>query len=216
MPITASLHYAGQEDEKVLPLWLNKARGSKSYERIQELMRQISAVATIGNRNWSIMRQPKGRLKELGPAQQELGAASLALQQLLKHYRYAAHLFFEGPNSFHLSSVAPTQSGEYVLEYRRHTTGVFRKVQVKISESDIVLALCRMAESRRLERLRQCRNKDCTRWIFATRKHQRFCLDKPCRRKWQDWQLKNNPKRKAKRAEYMRDYRANPIVKKRA
>ena len=215
--IPTSLHYAGGEDESVLPLWLNAARESKSYERAQELLDQIASVESLAKEAHSVLHS-RGRLRELGQIQQKLGKATLLLHRSLNRYQYSPHLFFDrvAGNSHHLSLTSNrSKRNEFAVEIRRTRFIEVGPLPVKISESDVALIICRLAENGRLSKLRRCANENCKKWIFANHAQQRSCPGGTCRQERQNAQRRTSEGRKSRR-EYMRAYRALPQVKKRS
>jgi hypothetical protein len=191
----------GEEDRVVLIEWLNAAEGTRSYRRVTELIRNIRAADAavdvalrdrvfvhVGRPGDIIPAEKSRRRREVGKL---LRAVSRAFTDYVFHPRLTCVLFDERRWWFDL--FGESVPGDYKL---------IRPNGRRVFEADAVFGILRLASYRLLDRVRECPT--CRKWLYAQRSHKKYC-DSVCQLKY----FASMPRQKEKRAEYMRQYRAD-------
>lgn len=194
-----SLTPAGEEDRVTLIEWLNAAVGTKSYQRVRELIGNIRAAdaaldaATrdsvfvhVGRRGESIPSEKKRRRREV---HRLLRPLDRTFTKYVFHPRLTCLIFDRRRWWFDLV-------GEPVPEDYKFTRPHGRRVY----EADAVFGIFRLASYGFLGRVRQCQT--CQKWLYAFPSHKKFC-ETACQLK----HFGSTPSQKEKRAAYMRKYR---------
>jgi hypothetical protein len=193
-----SLTWIGEEDRIVLIEWLNAAVGTKSYERVSKLIRNIRAadaavdsafrdgVFVHSGRGGDVPVEKRRRLREVDEL---LLPVNRAFVEYIFHPRLTCILFDKRHWRFDLS-------GESVRSDYKFTRPNGRRVY----EADAVFGVLRLASYGFLDRIRECLT--CQRWLYAHPSHKKFC-NSACQLKY----FASNPSQKEKRAVYMRRYR---------
>lgn len=194
-----SLTSVGEEDRVVLIEWLNAAVGTKSYQRVSELIHNIRSADTavdaairdsvfvhVGRREDSIPPEKSRRRREIDKL---LRPISQSFTGYVFHPRLTCVLFDRRRWWFDL--VGEPVPGDYKLT---------RANGRRVDEADAVFGVFRLASYGYLGRVRQCLT--CQRWLYAHPSHKKFC-NSACQLKY----FASSPRQMEKRAAYMRDYR---------
>jgi hypothetical protein len=191
----------GEEDRVVLIDWLNAATGSKSFQRVRTLIRQIQSAETavdaatrdgvfihVGQREDRIPLEKSRRRREVDKLLRPIGPA---LMRYVFHPRLTCTLF--GRSRWWFDLFGESVAGDYRLK---------RGNERRVYEADAVFGVLRLASAGLLDRVRQCLM--CQKWLYARPSHKKFC-DTDCQLKY----FASTPMQKEKRARYMRDYRTD-------
>lgn len=194
-----SLTTKGEEDRVLLIEWLNAAVGTKSYQRVSDLIRNILSADTavdvalrdnvfvhVGKRGDSIPAEKSRRRREVHKL---LRLVSRAFTDYVFHPRLTCVLF--GKQRWWFDLFGEAVPGDYRLT---------RSDGRRVYEADAVFGIFRLASYRFLDRIRQCLT--CQKWLYAHPSHKKFC-NLSCQLKY----FASTPRQKEKRAEYMRRYR---------
>lgn len=198
--------FAGEEDRVTLIEWLNAANGSRSYQRVNEVIRNIkSATAAMDAADKDgvyfhigpgpVPLDKQRRRREIA---KQLSAISHALRPYVFHPRLTANGSMVKRHLGHRWWF--DLSGDPVRTDYKHTRSNGRNV----FEADAVFGILRLASYDLLDRVKQCQL--CERWLYAAPKHKKFC-DEDCQLKY----FARSPVQKKKRAWYMRKYRQHPL-----
>ena len=204
-----------KSDSAVVPDWMNAARGSKSYMRVAKLIHEIEeleiAMVRAVREKWYL--NSKQEFAKRMPKQiEEVYLRHDVFQQTLRRYTFSPILdrTMFAP-TWNLSMYSARVPGEFLLKRRFHAErkSVRSKdfqdndqTELIVGEADIVLRILNLAAASELERLKQCQH--CSKWLYAERSHQKFCLGAVCRNAF----YSRSPKCKKYRKEYMRRRRA--------
>jgi hypothetical protein len=196
-----SLTTIGEEDRIVLIEWLNAAVGTKSYERVSKLIRNIRAAdAAVDSALRDSVFIHVGRTGDIIPAEKRrrrrevdelLLPVSRAFAEYVFHPRLTCILFDKRRWWFDLF-------GESVRSDYKFTRPNGRRVY----EADAVFGVLRLASYGFLDRIRECLT--CQKWLYAHPSHKKFCSS-ACQLKY----FASSPRQKEKRAVYMRRYRVD-------
>jgi hypothetical protein len=185
----------------VLIEWLNSAVGSKSYQRVSHLIRNIESATEVGNAAardgvWWHMRmagEPAELPREKKQRRRKIDNLLGPIEVAVKAYVFRPRLIFlmSGSRRWWFDLVGEPVPGDYKLT---------RADGRRVYEADAVFGVMRLASYGFLERVKQCLA--CQKWLYAHPPHKKFC-DAACQGRY----FASTPRQKEKRAEYMRDYR---------
>jgi hypothetical protein len=189
----------GDEDRIVLIEWLNAAAGTKSYERVNELIYNIRSadtavdVAIRGSVFFHVGFPGEGIPPEKERRRREYYKVLRLVEKTFKEYVFHPRLscIRSDKRRWWFDLVGEPVAGDYKL---RRASGRH------VNEADAVFGVFRLASWGYLDRVRQCLT--CKKWLYAQPSHKKFCTT--------NCQLKSfalTPMQKEKRAAYMRDYR---------
>lgn len=204
---------SNEADERMLPGWLNAARGTKSYGRVTNLIALIrqseesthKAVAG-GAYHTTSQDSPKEKKEKRKLARAANGPhAQLqrSLQRYVFHVRLTRIIFgFEWMLNFY----RPAPKGEFGWETEYGRTSEAGAITLSlptytVSEGDAVLAVLRLAARGLLDRVRLCET--CSQiWLYAKHRNYRFCSSK-CRQNY----YAHTEEYRTRKAGQMRQYR---------
>jgi hypothetical protein len=188
-----------EEGRVVLIEWLNAAVGTKSYQRVGELIRNIRSADTgvlaahrdgvyihVGYPGEGIPTEKRHRRQAL---KKLLRPLDQAFTRYVFHPRLTCVLF--GRQRWWFDLVGEPVPGDYKL---------IRPDGRRVYEADAAFGVFRLASYGFLDRIRQCLT--CQKWLYAHPSHKKFC-NSACQLKY----FASTPMQKEKRAEYMRRYR---------
>ena len=196
--------YVNELPEQVLPEWMNSARGTPSYRRMEQLLNLIATVPRVSAMTpWvSSSRDASKTRSNIRKKQAAFHKLHHSLSLLLERYDYKSSLVYATSGRRWGHAIWPaTDRNSFVLK---------RNTGRSVYEADLALMVCKLAAEGRLDRFRPCGH--CQRWLFAAKKMKKYC-DEVCR-KASKVELRKSPLGKKKAREYMRLYRQNPMAKK--
>lgn len=197
--------------------WLNAAKGTESYVRVEKLIDEIRHVERGLDKalreGW--YRSSAGHPQPTAVTEflRELDRRHDGINELLARYSFSPvirrALIARRWSLWMFSTLAPDEyayervvheekprrlsgGGLQVLAHHEHTVG----------EADVVLRILNLAAASELERIKQCES--CWKWFYAERSHQKFCPGGQCRLT----KYSQSPKYKNYRKLYMRQHRA--------
>lgn len=196
-----SLTAVGEEDRIVLIEWLNAAVGTKSYERVSELIHNIRSAdtavdaATRDSVFIHVGRREEGIPPEKARRRREVHRLLLPISRTFTGYVFHPRLncVLGDKRRWWFDLVGEPVPGDYKLT---------RSDGRRVFEADAVFGVLRLASYRFLDRVRECLT--CQKWLYAHPSHKKFC-DAACQLKY----FASTPRQKEKRAEYMRRYRVD-------
>jgi hypothetical protein len=194
-----SLTPGGEEDRVVLIEWLNAAVGTKSYQRVNELINNIrsaDAAADAAIRDsvfFHVGRREDGIPPEKIRRRREFYKVLRPLEKTFTEYVFHPRLscVLHDRRRWWFDLLGEPVAGDYKLT---------RANGRRVNEADAVFGIFRLASYGFLGRVRQCLM--CQEWLYAHRSHRMYCSS-ACQLKY----FASMPRQKEKRAAYMRDYR---------
>lgn len=181
-----------------LPNWLNAAKGTGSFKRvtkIMDLVRKTDELTTIARKGGAYSGSRTGessaeKSRMVRAAQASHTELERALRPYQFHVRLTLAIFGGWRANLHCSRRGRDDFGSIAPEGHR------------LFEGDAVLAICRLADYRVVDRIRRCAM--CSEnWFFARHSNYRFCSDS-CREKY----YTSTKEYRDKKARQMREYRA--------
>ena len=191
---------SGEKDERVLPEWLNAARGTASYKRvirILELIRQTEerfrdARARHAFVHVSKSDAPRKWPREKLQLQRAADKPHSDLARALKRYRFRIRLTMPSMDVHWLFNMYCLRRAD---DFCWETQYGFR-----VFEGDAVMTTSRLAERGLLSRVRVCAT--CSQWLFARHSNYKFCNSR-CRERY----YTSTDEYRARKAGHMRQYR---------
>jgi len=188
----------GEKDERVLPEWLNAARGTASYKRvirILELIRQTEERFRDARARHAFVLVSsdarKGRREKL-QLQRAADRPHSDLARALKRYGFRIRLTMPSMDVHWLFNMYCLRRAD---DFCWETQYGFR-----VFEGDAVMATSRLAERGLLSRVRVCAT--CSQWLFARHSNYKFCNSR-CRERY----YTSTDEYRARKAGHMRQYR---------
>lgn len=189
----------GEEDRIVLIEWLNAAVGTKSYERVSKLIRNIRAAdAAVDSalRDGVFVRVrrpgdiiPAEKRRRRREVDKLLRPVARTFAGYVFHPRLTCILLDKRRWWFDLFCESVRSDYKFIRPNGR-----------RVYEADAVFGVLRLASYGFLDRIRGCLT--CQKWLYAHPSHKKFC-NSACQLKY----FASSPRQKEKRAAYMRRYR---------
>jgi hypothetical protein len=188
--------YPGEFWAKHLVEWLNKNSGRASGRRIGELLKEMRRVTETLEPRWEQVADSKGgqmlmrRARDENPSNlnaelHEKINRSLSKYEMLPEVRFGTRV--DAPNA-------------WLVRWCTRETQHGSNTPVPQSEGGAVGLILQLAERGVVHRVSEC--SECGNWYFARFSHQKFCGG-ACQKK----HFRDSEEWRAKRREYMREYR---------
>jgi len=197
-------------DSALAVAWLNAARGKPAYRRVLAIRQELEEIGKAldclrktrrdapklrrGQTGDEILRT-SNELMAVGQMQEQFRERHNALNQRLARYTHVPGLAYSlDSGAWRFGMVPKHRRGpEIVIEDQ--------SVSVRVDESTVVAALCRLAASRELHKVRLC--EQCgEQWRVSERKIDRFCSPQ-CREAF----YAKSPEFRQRKATNQRNYR---------
>ena len=193
--------------------WLNAANGTAAFSRVLEVRTELTELgAALDKTKWKPRAIKPGTREEIVHARMSEANRFLlysqererfrvrhnALNQRLARYAYVPALAYGDTGVWRFAMVPMSSRGPHVV---LESDGV----PVEVSEASVVAALCRLAASRELYKIKLCETCG-LRWRVAERRMDRFCSQK-CREAFHT----NSDEYREKKAEHQRQYRERNV-----
>lgn len=193
-----------------LTKYLNDQEHNLGATRILRIVREMKELQAIEKQPWGTSEErkalgdspltvtrrgltvPNPRLRKVSPEkyrrEMDISDRTWRLNRELAQYQFLPHVFASG-------------SRRWVVIWKiRSRTQRSQKPSSQLDEAGALQLILDLAKAGYLERLRQCHQ--CQKWLYAEYRHQNYCSTK-CQQK----HYARSDEWKAKRRDYMRDYR---------
>jgi hypothetical protein len=198
---------SGVPDERIVPGWLNAAKGTRSYRaviKIMDLIRQTEDLNAEAKAAGAYHNVGRHWPKEKRVMQRKVSRPHAELQGLLQRYVFRPQLTLVVTETWVLNLHSPLRRDDFAWNHpadASHGKDVHWNGRFAVAEGDVVLAVLRLAQRGLINRVRLC--KKCSNaWIFARHRNYNFCT-RTCREAY----YTDDPGYLGKKAGHMRKYR---------